>query len=780
MLDAIRRAWRSLANAPGAAFPLAVAALAIGIGANGAVFALLLSLLRPLPFPEPDRLVSVGGLVDPQVEANAWYGRAPALQALAAYRTGIAMVEDAFGKRELTVAEVPSDFFEILQVSPGVGRGLAKADEAIVSSRFARSRAAEPAAVPGRLLLVDSRAFSIVGVLPSGAGYPLDVDIWVENQGPTAPSVLAAARTPGAIARVRKPYSVAALQAQLTSLVHQAEASRSLPLSGVAVSTLAERVAGGARRLYVAMGLATLAILAMSCLDVAHLLVARGIDRQADDALRVALGSRWWGTSSRGLAESLVVCGAGAVGGLVLGAALLPLFLPFAPADIALDPGALGVRLSAIAGVLALVASCASAVAPGMVARRSDPIVLMKGASVGPGQRSPWALRVGAALLVTQLSIGFAMLIVAGSALRTLAGALLAPVGMETRSVRLTEVRRREIGEPARTDAADERMRVELGELLERIRRHPGITAAAASSSLPFVDQAAGLDWFEVPGRAPDGIESMAALAVVTPGYFRCVGTPVLAGREFGWEDRATGAQVAVVDRDSARRLFGESDALGRTLVIGRQPRRIVGIVGRVWRPQLGGLPYAQVYLPSDQSRARNRMTLVVRGTGADASLLGEIDQGPFAAAAPLRGLSDVVSDVQGLPRRRAGLVVAAALVALALAGLGTLGVMSHFVAARARDLALRMALGATPGNALLYLLRRTAVLLSLAATIGWLGAQAVTQAASSQILDFHSLDSWATAGGLVMIVIVAFAATATTARAVLARELAVTLRQSV
>jgi putative ABC transport system permease protein len=800
MLDDLRQAFRSLARVP-AFSAVAVVTFALGVGATTAIYSVVSRvLLRPLPLAAPDRLVTIwtrmpDAKIDQLAVAHAEYldyrAETALLEEVGAYTVLPATLTGVGQPARLSAGLTTASLWSVVRIAPALGRTLGQGDDvagaepvAVLSHALWRSRfGADPAAV-GRTIELDGKARRIVGVMPAGFDFTQSApDIWI-------PYVLDPTRRDNhhllVLGRMKASTSFAMLQGEMDAIVGRWAKlyAHHHPMFAL---PLRETIAGGVRApLAVLFGAAVLVLL-VSASNVAGLLLARGESRQRELAIRAALGAGHTSLLRRVLAESILLAVAGGALGLVVAKAGLA-------AILSLDRGGLprvgGIGLDlpvlAFAFALSVLAGVLAGLVPAWRISRPDLAGILKGS----GERTAAASgrqRLRSALVVAETAT--AMVLVAGAALlvRGLWTLTRVDPGVDPDHVLAAQVILPAATYPKAPDvvAFYDRLRERLGAL-------PGVRSAALVNALPMRDGGrlilVGGPW-QPPNAEPLGAEVL----MVSPGYFATLGTRILRGRPFAASDGAGAARVAALNPAAARALFGSDDPLGKPLsILQAQPREpafeIVAVVSDVRTGGLGSEPGPQVYLPLAQAvtdiRGVTRAVSVALKTDVDpASLGGAVRRAiwaldPKLAVANLETMDTVVAASLGPQRLQASLLGAFAGLALVLAAIGLYGLLAHLVGLRRRELGIRLALGARPGQLLGLVLRQGLALTALGVAAG-----AVVAAAAGRVLAglVHGVGSWdptCLAATAVTLLLTAAAAGYVPARRAARLDPAVTIRE--
>ena len=748
-LDELRHAARRLRHAPG--FSLAAGlTLALGIGGNTAVLSALEALLlRPLPYPDADRLVLVyqtdkGQPRRPVAPANFldWRERSRSFAGLAAYEvTGRLLVRPG-GTERVDVAIVSSGFLDVLGIRPAVGGSFgAEATgprEVVLGDALFRARFGGDAAVVGRELQLDQELVRVAGVMPPGSGFPREAELWLRAKDdlPELPiaggggdlRALRDARYLGVVGRLAPGTPLAGAQREMDEVA--AALAREYPDAnsgnGVRVEPLFEVLRGGARPAFLLLMSAAACVLLVACANVANLLLARAAGRRQELAVRRALGASRARLASQLVSEAVLLATLGCAGGLALAWAGRPLLTALWPASL---PPLQGLRLSgpvlALSVAVTLVAASLVSLAPVRAASREDALAGLRASGRTP-LAGPGAARLRALIVVAEVALAVVLVDAAGLLLGSLRHLQQAPLGFAAEgalSARLDFPRVLANDPPS--------LRRFTEELEARVRALPGVSAAAVGQALPLsgTRTSAGL---RVEGRE---VEPNARLdtcwRLVSADWHAALSVPLLRGRGFDARDTRDAVPVALVNATLARQVFGDEDAIGRRIGTGLDGPEgrfvtIVGVVADTPQEGVGRAARPEMYRPiaQDVRMAPSGLTLVVRASG-DPLGLGPALHRELAAVrsdvalSRLAPLAGVARDSLAGARAASSVLSLFASLALFLAALGLYGVVSCLVGETTRELGVRLALGAAPRALVLLVLRRTLVLALAGLAIG-------------------------------------------------------------
>jgi len=754
-LDALARdlrlAVRSLARRRGLALT-AIASLALGIGANSAIFSVVDAvLLRPLPLPHPERLVTIAESKNGEQSGSNparladWGSQVEGIAAAAGfYGEGLVLTGHGDPVRLRAVRTLGRPF-AVLGVQPLLGRGFTSEEEAGLGDRVALVGEGlwrrDPLAGLGKVLTLSGEPFTVIGVVPDRLGYPEDFDLLI----PAPRDVQQASRKAGflkVVVRLRPQVTPAGLQAQLTTVAGRL--ARQYPDSDAGRSAraipLQEDQTGSARLpLLVLLGTVAL-VLGITCVNIASLLLARVAERQREAAIRVALGAGRGGLMRLYLAESLVLALAGGALGLALAAASLATLKSLPPEDTPrLASAHLDLRVAGFGLALSVLCGLAFGLAPALYAARSRPSgALREGGRAGT---SAGSLRVRRLLVGAQVMLSVIVLAGVGLLGRSLLLLQSAPLGVKTGHVLTMK-----IDLPWDTDKAKlDRFQAETLEALAAI---PGVRAVGVADRLPLEGGSQSgpiaVDGLTLP---PDLVEKAVSRRAASPGFFTALEIPLAAGRLVRERAGPIGPREAVINQTLARLYFPdgpEGRALGRQLTFdvkpdtGKPPRwfEIVGIVGdvRMTAAQTAQMPEVFI-LPRDTYWPLARFAVRTEGDprasiAAVRAAVRRIE--PNLVIGGIATMDEEAGLAAAEPRTRVRLLGAFAVLALWLAALGLYGVLASDVTRRTHEIGLRLALGADRRRVLAAVLRQgttvalAGLVLGLAAAVllgRWLGA---------------------------------------------------------
>jgi putative ABC transport system permease protein len=813
-LQDLRFALRTLARAPGFT-AIAVLTLALGIGANTAIFSAVDAvLLKPLPYPESDRLVQIRstGFVD-GVRFGVSFPDLGDLRALSHDFTGVGALSTrrynltgAGDPREVQGASITADVFAVLQVRPEIGRGFTDADErtplALLSHGLWVTSFGRDPAILGKSVSLDGRSFTVVGVMPAGFQFPNeDVQVWMPigeflSRNPEAEThrdmtfLNAVARLAPGVTTERVLADVTVLAARLNNASstsrggQRSVAGQAIPGTGGSAS----RTAGGGggrsrldrgfdamllrdvgigdvrRPLLILLGAVGLVLL-IACANAANLLLARATTRRREMAIRRALGAGRSRLVRQLLTESILLALAAGVLGVALSTWGLQALFAIWPralartAEIGLDGRVLSfsLGLAALTGVAFGLLPAWRASAPGI-----EETLREEAPGAAGGRR-----RLQGALVVCEVTVALVLLVGAGLLVRSLIRLNNVNPGFDTRDVLAARIRLT----PARyPDRAQQTLFFES--LLDALQAHPGVQSASFSGLLPLSGDLM-ITAFDPRTVRPDYPEPfmMLRMSVVSPDYFASFRVPIRRGRAFAAEDRAGAPPVAIINRATANQLWPGQDPIGKQLTTGgpgqpRGPATIVGLIDNLRSASLDAQSQPEIYRPaSQQSQLREGWVVIRASNGRPLQLVGAIRDAVHRADSQ-QAIGEIASLEQMIGRQTAArrfnttLLTIFALLAVGLALFGIYGVTAYAVTQRTRELGIRMALGARGADVVFLLMRESLRRVALGVGLGLVASLAVTRALTSMLFEVTPSDAGTFAASALLLIAVALMAT--------------------
>jgi len=800
MVNDIRFALRQLVKQPGFTF-IAVVVLALGIGANTAIFSVVNAvLLRPLPYPHSEQLVLLRErLLGPSgFESGSvsymnyldWCAAQKSFTDLALARTegaSLSASDETSPPEAIRVGRITANFLSILRVPPLIGRDFSQNDDVpgaakvvLISERVWRKGfGALPTAI-GQRLNVDGVPREIVGVVSERVRFPRNCDVFLPLADLRADHDFLSRGNHEAfscLGRLRSATTLKQAIAELDTIA--ADLARRYPDSNtgrqVSAKLLLEFAVGQYRYLLCVLLAAVACVLLIACANVANLQLARGIARRKELAVRAALGASRWDLARQVLVESGVVALLGGVCAVLIAVWSLDVIRSLVPPNV---PRFQETNIDGLVLATTTIISVFAGVLVGMwPALRVSNTASMAAELHEEGTRGSSGAqrqRARAILVIAQVALAVLLLAAAGLTLKSFWRSQQAPLGFNPRGVLTMS-----IALPlSRYDSPEKIVRF-YDQLLERVRRLPGVSTAAICNNEPFDHH----EWdssFHITGTPPDppGQEPISEMAIVSPDYFRALGMPILRGKDFGPADVRGRPGTVVIDELAAQKFFPGINPIGKQIddpvTIGLPaangvPLTIIGIV-----------PHTRNNAPGENEEARNLSMMYFSASqfaNGEQNLIIRAKAGfnPHSLISPIRGeiagldrdqaVSDIatmeenIDDSLASQRLTMTLLGVFAVLALILASIGLYGVMALIVSQRTREMGIRFALGASRGDVLRLVLGQGAVLVAIGLTAGLLGAFVAGRALRSVLYDVVPLDPAALISALLTLSLVALIA---------------------
>jgi predicted permease len=757
----VRYGFRMLLKHRGFTF-ISVLALALGIGANTAIFSVINAvMLRPLPYKDPSRLVTVlHEKSNPVAPANFfdWRAQNQVFESIAAAQIWEPTLTGKDQPEQVHALQMTADMFKVLGVNPSMGRTFnpdedqpGKERVAVVSNRFWQRRFGGDRSVIGQRITLDGEAYTIIGVMPQDFQF---APFWATRAEVWTPLNLASrindrrGQSLRVFARLKPNVTREQAQTDMDAISRRLEQDYPRENKGisVAVESLHEKVVGKSRAALLILFGAVGFVLLIACANVANLMMARATARRKEIAVRAALGASRFRIARQLLTESVMLALAGGVVGLLLAVWGIEALVRLGPAnlprlkDVGVDYYVLGftLGLSVLTGLL-------FGLAPALQTTKVDlNETLKEGGRSGTdaGRRN----RVRRLLVVSEMALALMLLVSGGLMIRSFLGLLSIEPGFNPKQVMTMTVSL--AGSEHNTP---EKRAAFFNELMSRVEALPGVQSTSAINHLPLGGDIWNLG-FTIEGRpAPLPGESQSAVyRVVRPKYFQTMGATLLKGRDFTERDTATAPGVVIINEAFARRYFPGEDAVGRRINVSNDemnPREIVGVIRDAKQNDLTAQANPETYLPHLQAAQGKSMTLVIRSASEPARLAQAVQAQVWAIdknlpVSEIRTMEDVVSESIGGQRFNMIMLSLFAGVALILAAVGIYGVMSYAVTQRTHEIGIRMALGASARDVLRMVVGQGMVLALVGVGLGLIGAFALSRLMTSLLFNISPTDS--------------------------------------
>lgn len=804
MRDDLKGAFRSLRSSKDVTLA-ALVVLTLGIGATTAIFSVVDAVvLRGLPFDEHDRLVAVGerrapgsrgsntrdpealGFVAPQNYMD-WAAQQRVFEWIAAIGSGWLTLRESGAEPESLVPQrVTAQFFDVLRVRPAVGRVFTAENEAsgrdrvaVLSDALWRRRFGGDPGIVGRSIPLDDvegaeGRYEVLGVMPPGFAYPVAVsratDIWIPYVVPADQRI----RNPTSrstylqvIARLKPGVSLAAAQSQMDQIGAALETANPQwnKDTRIGVRPLIDHVVGSSTKAWMLMLLGAVGIvLLIACANVANLLLSRATAREREIAVRAALGASRWRLVRQLMIESLLLSIVGTVCAIVVGwwavetlRNAMPQSLPRVTAI------ALSMRVLLAAAALSLATGVLFGAAPALQSSRPELAAAFKdgGNSTATVRRQ----RLRAGLVIGEVAFAAVLLVGAALFIGSFVSVMRIDPGFRPENVLTAQISPRF---QFRSVVRATNHAAEFAEIVERIRRIPGVVTASMGA-VPLSGGNIISSSLTIPGKLDLSAGEMIAETKVTAEFHNALKIPLLRGRFFAPTDRKGGSPVAILNDTAAKKYFPGEDPLGRSIDFDGDLRTIVGIVGDTHQSSLEVPPRAEAYMPMEQTFVAGS-NLVIRTTGDPYDVLPQVKAAVFAVMpdVPLRNIRTMEELMAAqLAQRRVSMLLLAlfGLLGLAISAVGIYGVVAYLVSQRAREIGIRMALGATRADVMRMVLVNACALVMSGLMLGGVSAWYLSAAARAFLFSIEATDPRAFAGAFLLLALAALAATAIPAR---------------
>ena len=773
LLD-FRFALRQFKKSPGFA-STTILTIALGIGGTTAIFSLVYAvLLRPLPFPEPERLMAVGARNDrnPIASLNAvsypdffdWRSQNKSFSGLASFHDNDFTLTGVGEPRHLTGHVVSAGFFRVLGVSPALGRDFNIDDEklgthvVVLSHALWESAFGSSAGIIGHSVTLDNKSYTVVGVMPKGFEFLIqnpEPMLWTSlsddayDPGGEPMTTERGAHLLGLIGRLKPGVTAEQAQADVSVVAQnlkQQYPQTNLHFVGAVVTTLLESLVGDTRPALRILFAAVVFVLLIACANVAGLLLARSSRRRSEFAVRAALGASRNQIVRQMLVESVALGLFGGVVGIALASGLLRVLLQLVPSDVPrLDQVSVDGSVLAFATLISVITGLLFGVLPAWRTSRVNPSSAMRDgnrtSTTGRGQH-----RLQNSLVVLETAIGLVLLVASGLLIHSFVRVLQVDPGFDRKNVLIASL---SLPDSRYTSAQQAQF---YQQLLARVRALPGVQSASAGWPLPLSTTGMQIS-FDIEGHPlPEGDRNNALVSIVEPGYFQTMRIPLLRGREFQDTDDAKATPVVIVTQSFARKFFSDTDPIGKHITPGLSdntvkevPRQIIAVVGDVKANGLKKDIRPEYYLPLAQAVVLSPK-LVIRSATDPANLiaplrgqLAEIDKN--LPLYDVKTFDDVFTRAAAQSRFQALLLTCFAAIALLLSAIGLYGLLSYLVAQRTLEIGVRIALGAQRSSVLGMILRKGLILGAIGLVIGIAISVALTRLMSGLLFGVRPTD---------------------------------------
>ena len=774
MITDLKYALRMLLKAP-AFTTIAILTLALGIGANSAIFSVIDAvLLHPLPFPKPNQLVAVWSRVandklEKETESVPDYvdlrDQSQTLSGLAAFTRAGAVLNRTEEARQLEGVAITSDIFSVLGVPPARGRVYTREDDnvdarVVVLTDYAwKTYFNSDPDIVGKQVSMSWRSYTVLGVMPPGFQFPVEGERaeYLQPLHPLVPEYVNKRDSHfiRMVGRLKPGVTIQQCDAEMKTIA--ARLAQQYPKSNTdrseIVSSLHDDIVGDVRPALITILAAVGFVLLIACANVANLLLARATARQREIAIRTALGASRARMVWQLLGEGFILSILGAVGGLLIAWWGIDLLRIFGPQDVPrLGEVAINAPVFLFTFAAAIFSTILFALVPALQVTRSNVNEsLQEGNRGAVGPESHHLRRL---LVIAQVALSLLLLAGAGLLIKSFANLRATKPGFNPQHALVAEL----ILPKAKYPEPDKHRQF-FEQILPKLAALPGVEAAGAAFPMPFSNNDSG-SAFAIVGQPPQppGQDLVASHLTITPEYFRAMATPVLRGRDFNSRDTKDSPPVVIVNDVLAAKFFPDGKALGQQITLNNledgkptAPKEIIGIVGGSRHESLAIQPLPEFYIPAAQDPER-RMDVVIRTAAIDPiglqvslrNIVHEFDKDLYVPT--LEPLEKRIGVTLAQPRFNMMLLGAFAGVAMMLAAIGIYGVIAYTVAQRTKEIGIRMALGAQKIDMLTMIMGQSFAVIGVGLALGILGALGVTRLMASLLygVSAHDLSIYA------------------------------------
>jgi putative ABC transport system permease protein len=783
LFQELRYAMRQLSKSPAFAVTV-ILTLALGIGANAAIFTVVHSLLlKPLEYPGADRIVALDtvkereGLVGIRVtgpDLADIRDQSKSIQAISYYEGGELGVQLRDHATFTGVSSVTAGFAQVFQIAPVAGRWFTDAEAkhaAVVNAIFAENNFGSAQAAVGQIVKVEGQPLEIVGVAPGSFEFPNLTQVWMSS--PAQPeSTSRTAYNYRAVARVRRGVSLASAQAELDGIGKRLQAAYPAENhdKGFKFVPLQEQLVGPVRPMLLLLMFAVGLLLLIACVNVTHLYLARSVERRRELAVRTALGSSRLRLGRMVILESLLLSFTGAGLGILIALPIVRLLVSIAPAGL---PRAQEIHLNfwvfAFTACIALITTVAASLVPARQASRVDPIAALKqDSSRGMSSRHSFLLRNG--LVVAEVAAAFVLVVGASLLTRTMLNLRSNDLGYSKSGLLIVDA-----DAPAVNLEDSLAATRKFDRIFEDLRTVPGVESVAGVMGLPTGKYGSN-GYYSVNGAAintPDDEQAIFSLA--SPDYFNTMEIRLLKGRDFAAHDVYTAPFVAIISEELARQSFPNQDPIGRQIQCGLDSpgkwMTIIGVVKDLRQDSPAESPGAALYMPLAQHPyMATQINIAIRAKVAPASLIdtvqARIHRADPGIATRFTTMDAMVGDSVEMQRFRGILVGSFAGVGLLLAVLGVYGTVSYSVAQRTFEIGVRMTFGAERNGILRMVLFQVLLLVAIGIVSGLAVSLAAGRLIASMLTGVSPADPLSLGAAITVLLLAAMCAALVPARA--------------